>query len=141
MSSNSISIILVDDHKLVRQLWVDLLQKNPLFKILADCESGAEAIQKTKELNPDMLIVDINMSPTNGFAVTTEIVKNHPSVKIIGLSVNNHPKYAMRMLELGAKGYFTKTSSFKEITKGILEVYNGNNYICEEVKKLMPDVD
>jgi len=125
MSSISISIILVDDHKLVRQLWVDLLQKNPLFKILADCESGAEAIQKTKELNPDILIVDINM----------------PSVKIIGLSVNNHPKYAMRMLELGAKGYFTKTSSFKEITKGILEVYNGNNYICEEVKKLMPDVD
>lgn len=138
MRSTSISIILVDDHKLVRQLWVDLLEKNPLFKILADCETGEDAIQKTKELKPDILIVDINMSPTNGFAVTTEIIKTLPSVKIIGLSVNNQPKYALRMLELGAKGYFTKTSSLNEITKGILEVYNGNNYICEEVKKLMP---
>lgn len=138
MSSTPISIIIVDDHKLLRQLWVNLLQNNPMFQVLADCATGDEAIQKTRELKPDILIVDINMSPTNGFAVTQQVTENSPSVKIIGLSVNNQPKYALRMLELGAKGYFTKTSSFKEITKGIIEVHNGNNYICEEVKKLMP---
>ncbi len=138
MSSTPISIILVDDHKLVRQLWVDLLQNNPMFNVLADFATGEEAIQKTKELKPDILIVDINMSPTNGFAVTEQVTKDSPSIKIIGLSVNNQPKYALRMLELGAKGYFTKTSSFKEISNGIVEVFNGNTYICEEVKKLIP---
>jgi len=141
MSSTPISIILVDDHKLVRQLWVNLLQNNPMFQVLADCETGDEAIQRTKELKPDILIVDINMSPTNGFAVTEQVIKDSPSIKIIGLSVNNQPKYAMRMLELGAKGYFTKTSTFKEFSHGIIEVFNGNTYICEEVKMLMPIQD
>ena len=138
MSNTPIRIILVDDHKLVRQLWVGILQNNPLFKVLADCDTGDEAIKKTKELKPDILIVDINMSPTNGFAVTKQVVEESPSVKIIGLSVNNQPKYAIKMLELGAKGYFTKTSSLAEITRGIIEVFNGNEYICEEVRKFMP---
>lgn len=138
MSSTPIRIILVDDHKLVRQLWVGLLQNNKRFQVIADCETGDEAILKSKELKPDILLVDINMSPTNGFEVTKKVVADNPSVKIIGLSVNNQPTYAIRMLELGGKGYFTKTSSLEEITNGIIEVYNGNEYICEEVRKLIP---
>ncbi len=135
MSSTPIRIILVDDHQLVRQLWVDLLNNNPRFNVIASFDSGKDAIQKTYELQPDILIVDINMSPINGFTITQEVRKNSPAVKIIGLSVNNQPKYATKMLELGAKGYFTKTSSFEEITKGIIKVCNGNVYICEEVRK------
>jgi DNA-binding NarL/FixJ family response regulator len=138
MSSTPIRIILVDDHKLVRQLWFGLLENNKRFKIIAECETGDEAILKSKELKPDILLVDINMSPTNGFAVTKRVVAENPSIKIIGLSVNNQPTYAIRMLELGGKGYLTKTSSLAEIIKGIIEVYNGNEYICDEVRKLMP---
>lgn len=137
MSNQPIRIILVDDHKLVRQLWIGLLENNPQFKVIADCENGKEAIEKTKQLLPNILIVDINMSPTNGFMVTEEISKANLPVKIIGLSVNNQPKYATKMLQIGAMGYFTKTSSLSEITKGIIEVNNGNQYICEEVRKLM----
>lgn len=138
MNSSLIKIILVDDHKLVRQLWVGILESNPMFQVLADCDNGDDAIQKTNELKPDILLVDINMSPTNGFAVTTKVLAESPTVKIIGLSVNNQPKYAIKMLELGGKGYFTKTSSLAEITKGIVEVFNGKTYICDEVRKFMP---
>jgi DNA-binding NarL/FixJ family response regulator len=138
MNPTQIRIILVDDHELVRKSWKILLENNPRFTVIADCDTGFDAIKLTQELVPDILLVDINMSPLSGFAVTERLVATTPAVKIIGLSVSDQPKYATRMLELGAWGYLTKTSSLEEINQGILEVYNGEHYICEEVAKNMP---
>ena len=137
MTNKPIRIILVDDHKIVRESWRSLLQNNPRFKVVADCDNGNDAIEKAAELLPDIALVDINMSPLNGFSVTETIVINTPSVKVIGLSANNQPKYAQKMLELGASGYLTKTSSLEEILRGIQEVYNGKIYICEEIKRYL----
>jgi two-component system, NarL family, invasion response regulator UvrY len=90
------------------------------------------------EILPDIILVDINMTPLNGFVVAERIIEKNSSVKVIGLSVNNQPKYAVKMIELGARGYLTKTSSLEEINHGILQVYSGELYICEEVIKDMP---
>lgn len=138
MNNAPIRIILVDDHKIVRDTWKSLLGFNPLFTVVADCDNGHCAIEKAKELLPDIMLVDINMSPLNGFDVTEMLKEAVPSVKVIGLSVNNQPRYALQMVKLGAKGYFTKTSPLEEIHHGILEVHKGECYICEEVKKHMP---
>jgi two-component system, NarL family, invasion response regulator UvrY len=138
MKNEPIRIILVDDHKLVRQSWKMLLENNPQFKVVADCENGESAIEETKKHTPDIILVDINMSPDNGFIVTEQILRLAPATKIIGISANNQPKYATRMLGLGAKGYLTKTSSLEEINHGINEVYDGRFYICNEIKKHMP---
>jgi DNA-binding NarL/FixJ family response regulator len=139
MNNDAICIILVDDNKLVREAWKELLENNPRFRIIADCENGDTAIKLAHQHCPDIMLVDINMSPLNGFAVTEKIGQTMSSVKIIGLSANNHPMYATRMMELGAKGYLTKTSPLDEINLGILEVYKGNFYICEEIKRRMPE--
>jgi len=141
MSNKKIRIILVDDHEIVRQSWKMLLENNPLFEVIADCDTGFDAIRLARELVPDILLVDINMSPLSGFAVTERVVEAVPTVKIIGLSVSDQPKYATRMLELGAKGYLTKTSSLEEINQGILEVYQGGQFICEEVARNMPHTE
>ena len=138
MNNEPIRIILADDHKIVRESWKALLENNPRFKVIADCDNGSDAIAETTRLNPDIVLVDINMSPLNGFSVTESIAKIIPPVKVIGLSVNNQPKYALKMLELGASGYLTKTSSLEEILRGIMEVHEGNIYICDEVKRFMP---
>ena len=138
MNNELIRIILVDDHKLVRESWRMLFGLNPRFHVIAECENGKSAIEQAEKLVPDIMLVDINMSPLNGFIVTEKIMEIMPSIKIIGLSANNQPKYATRMLELGARGYLTKTSSFEEITHGILEVHKGKLYICEEVRRNMP---
>ena len=138
MSKTPIRIILVDDHKLVRQSWKMLLENNPLFIVIADCDNGELAIEQAQKLVPDVMLVDINMSPLNGFEVTERIMETTPSIKIIGLSVNNQPKYAAKMMELGARGYLTKTSTLEEISYGIIEVDRGELYICEEVRKNMP---
>lgn len=138
MNSAQIRIIIVDDHKMIRESWKTLLENNPRFKVIADCDNGLTALGQASELMPDIMLVDINMSPENGFEVARHVNLEFPSIKVIGLSVNNQPKYAVRMLELGARGYLTKTTSLEEINHGINEVHNGNVYICEEVRKFMP---
>jgi len=129
--------MLVDDHKIVRESWKILLENNPKFEIIADFHTGEEALEHIQKLAPDILLVDINMSPMNGFQLTEKVMEIMPAVKILGLSVNNLPKYATRIIELGGWGYLTKTSSLEEITHGIMEAYNGRKYICEEVRKKM----
>lgn len=129
--------MLVDDHKIVRESWKMLLENNPKFEIIADFNNGEEALEHIQKLAPDIMLVDINMSPMNGLQLTEKVIQLMPDVRILGLSVNNLPKYATRILELGGWGYLTKTSSLEEITHGILEVHNGRQYICEEVRKRM----
>lgn len=137
MRNEPIRIILVDDHKLVRESWKVLLENNPSFKVIADCDNGQLAIEQTKQLMPDIVLVDINMSPVNGFALTEKLRDIAPATKVIGLSVNNQPKYATKMIELGARGYITKTSSLEEIHRGINRVNDGDVFICDEIRVLL----
>ena len=132
-----IKIILVDDHKIVRESWSMLLNQTPGFSVIAECENGIDAIEKAVELKPDIMLVDINMSSIDGFETTRSILLKNPLVKIIGISINNQPNYAIKMLDSGAKGYLTKSSPLNEITTAIEEVYKGNTYVCEEVRKKM----
>lgn len=137
MKSPKIRIIIVDDHKRVRASLKELLELNSTYEIIADVEDGETAISVTTELLPDVILVDINMNPMNGFMVTETIAKLLPDVKIIGFSANNEPWHAQRMLALGAKGYLTKSVSFDELCRAIDLVAAGNIYICEEVRKKM----
>ena len=136
---SSIRIILVDDHKLIRESWKMLLENNSGIEVIADCDNGYEAFELSKELLPDILLVDINMSPLNGFSLTEKMTETLPDVKVIGLSVSNQPKYASRMISLGAKGFLTKTSSLEEIQQGIMKVNTGEVYICDEIRKQLAE--
>lgn len=141
MNKTPISIVLIDDHKIIRNLYRKYLESYQQFTVIADYEDGVTAIEAIKTLMPDIILVDINMSPVNGLYVTENVLKNNPQQKIIGLSVKNQPAYARHMLELGAKGYLTKTSPIEEIIEGINEVYIGNTYICKEVMKKIDSED
>lgn len=133
----AIRIILVDDHQVVLNSWKELLEKNPRFKVVAECLDGLEAIDRTISLSPDIVIVDVVMKPLNGFKVTEQISQKMPAVKVIGMSVNNQPNYANKMMEMGARGYLTKTSTLEEINYAINEIYNGRIYVCDEIRKKM----
>ena len=133
-----IKIILVDDHDLVRESFRMLLEKDERFIIVSNCKSAAEAIDLSKELLPDIMLIDINMSPINGFQAAKKITTVSPTIKIIGISINNNPKYALKMIDHGASGFVTKTSAFSELAHAIEKVYAGETYICNEVRKKMP---
>jgi DNA-binding NarL/FixJ family response regulator len=138
MNTAPIRIILVDDHKIVRETWKMLLDNNQQFYVIAICEDSKSAIEEAQNHSPDVMLVDVNMSPVSGFVLTQKIMEMNPSIKIIGMSISNQPKFAQQMLESGAAGYITKTSSLDEIYHCILEVYKGERYICEEIRKNMP---
>jgi len=136
--SAPVSILLVDDHVLIRESWKILLENNPHFKVIAECGNGPSAIAFARELAPDIILLDVNMQPPDGLNLTQKLLQAVPNSKIIGLSVNNSPRVALRMVELGAKGYLTKTSPLMEINHGITEVLYGRVYICEEIKQNIP---
>jgi DNA-binding NarL/FixJ family response regulator len=128
-----ITIIFVDDHPLIRKAWAFILNNDRRFKLLAECESGEEAIEKSRRLCPDVVIMDIRMSGISGIEATRLISKNCPGTKIIGLSFHSQPHHAQEILKSGAKGYLTKLSHPEEIFKAIIEVHEGNSYICEDM--------
>jgi DNA-binding NarL/FixJ family response regulator len=139
MKQELIRIVLVDDHQVVRETWKLLLQQEKRFEIIAECSSGAEAISCAQSMLPDIMLMDVNMSPVNGFEATRKICKLVPGTRIIGVSINNQPTYARNMMKLGAKGYVTKNSGSDEMIRAIIEVHKGNLYICEEVRSKMED--
>lgn len=140
MKSETIRVIIVDDHQMVRETWKMILQNCDGIEVITECSSGAEAISFAATLNPDVMLMDINMSPVNGFEATRKILKTSPHIKIIGVSVNNQPGYAKNMMQLGAKGYVTKNSSKDEMIKAIHEVMKGKTFICKEVLQKMNEI-
>ena len=139
MEMKTIRIIIADDHQMVRQAWSMILQNSEFIEVIQECTSGTEVIDAALSLNPDIVLMDINMHPVNGFEATRKILKSDPTIKIIGISINNQPSYAKNIMQLGAKGYVTKNSSKEEMLIAINEVMNGNNYICKEVSRQMKD--
>lgn len=137
MQNESINVIIVDDHDLVRQTWRMLLHNQNSINVIKECSSGTEAIYEATAYNPHVILMDINMSPVNGFEATRKILQTAPHIKIIGISINNQPSYVRNIMQLGAKGFVTKNSSRDEMIKAISEVMEGKTYICKEVLKKM----
>lgn len=130
-----IRIILVDDHKLARESLGLLLGYDARFSIVKECDNGHDAIEHARHLRPDVMLVDVNMHPVNGFDVVKSVLETNPDTKIIGISVNNHPTYANRMLAIGAQGFVTKGTSLDEMTHAIMEVHSGKQYVSTDIKK------
>jgi DNA-binding NarL/FixJ family response regulator len=134
---DKITVLLVDDHRLIRDSWSFILNSDSRFEVVAETSSGEEAISLAKEIRPEIILMDVNMTPVNGFDATKQIRKFSPSSKVIGVSMHSMPAYAKRMLQIGAMGYVTKNSSKDEMIAAILEVHKGKKYICDEVKNIL----
>ncbi|HYF32791.1 MAG TPA: response regulator transcription factor [Chitinophagaceae bacterium] len=134
-----ISILIADDHKLIRDTWSFILNNDQRFKVVAECSNGEEAIEQARNKRPQIVLMDINMTPVSGLEATKQIRKVSPGSRVIGVSMHSQPAYAKKMLQIGAKGYVTKNSSREEMFKAILEVHKGNRYICDEVKNILSE--
>ncbi len=134
-----VSIMIVDDHTLIRETWSFLLGKNENFDVVAECGDGERAVELARDKRPDVVLLDINMAPMSGFDVLKMIRKYSPGSKIIGVSMHSQPAYAKKMIRLGAKGYVTKNSPRQEMLEAISEVSNNHIYICQEVKNILSD--
>ena len=93
----------------------------------------------SEELQPEIVLMDINMAPFSGIEATRRIREASPHSRIIGVTMHTQPTYAKKMLQLGASGYVTKNSSKEEMFNAILEVSKGNKFLCEEIKELISE--
>jgi len=131
-----IKLIIVDDHFHVREAWSWVLNQVPRLNVIAQCANGREAIEAARSLKPDVILMDIHMTPVNGIEATRTIREFAPDMKIIGVSVQAERSYVNEMLRNGANGYVTKNSPSTEMVMAIDEVLAGNTYICEEIQQL-----
>jgi two-component system invasion response regulator UvrY len=134
-----INILITDDHTLVRESWVLLLNADCRFNVIAQCGSGEEAVELARNLRPDIVIMDINLPGINGFEATTQIRKFSPGSKVLGVSLHTQPAYVRKMIRSGATGYVTKNSSQEEMFNAIVEIHNNRKYICKQIKNILSE--
>ena len=134
-----ISIFVVDDHKLVREMWSELFSRNNEIEVIGESGDFDDAISKIKDKRPDVVLLDINLAQSSGFDAVPLIRKFAPGSMIIAVSMHCQPAYVKKMLQLGAKGYVTKNSSRNEILMAVHEVMAGRKYVCEEIRNIISD--
>lgn len=134
-----ITILIADDHTLVRETWSFILNTDERFKVVAESGSGEEAVELAKQLRPNIVIMDINLPGMNGIEATQLIRKFSPASRILGVSLHTQPTYARKMIQKGAMGYVTKNSSREEMFRAITEIQSGRRYICDEIKNILSE--
>jgi DNA-binding NarL/FixJ family response regulator len=132
-----ITILIVEDFQLVREVWAMLFNKDPRFQVLAMCESAEEGFEKARELNPDVVLTDINLKGMDGFELTKAITEIMPHIKILAVSMHVQVCYVQKIIRAGAMGYVTKNSPIEEMFAAVMSVYNSQRFICEEIRQLL----
>lgn len=132
---NPISILIADDHTLIRQAWTFLLSTHSCFCVVGESSTGQQTIEAAGRLHPDIVLMDINMPDGDGVEATRQVRRVSPATKVIGVTTHTQPAFARQMLKNGAMGFVTKTSSATELIAAIHAVHRGSKYICQEIKE------
>ncbi len=122
-------ILLAEDHRILREGLKRLIDEQPNMEVVGEAENGIAAWQKTKELEPDIVLMDITMPRLNGAEATVKIRQLCPDVKIIALTGHRASAYLSEVLKAGASGYVLKQAAIDELIDAIQIVAKGGNYI------------
>jgi DNA-binding NarL/FixJ family response regulator len=134
-----IKVLLADDHTVVRQGLKALLGAEPDIEIVGEAENGRQSIQLARELQPDVIVMDIAMPALNGLEATRQITHALPKTKVIILSSYSDDEYVHQLTEAGAAGYLVKQTAANELLKAIREAQRGNAYFSPAIAKRLRD--
>jgi len=129
----AINIVLADDHKVLRHGLSQAIKSEQDMEITGQAENGYEAIKLAQELVPDIVIMDIAMPELNGIEATRQILKTHPQVKIIALSMHSNKKFIHEMFKAGARGYLLKDCEYSELINAIRIVMSNKTYLSPSI--------
>ncbi|HEY9363273.1 MAG TPA: response regulator transcription factor [Chitinophagaceae bacterium] len=132
-----ISVIIVDDHKLIREMYKVLFTGHKEIEIIGEAGQFDTAIEMIGTLKPDLVFLDINLSAQSGADAVPLIKMYSPATKILAISMHKEPFYVKKMIQSGCAGYVTKNSPRLELFKAIEEILNDKVYICAEIKDLL----
>jgi len=134
-------IFIVDDQQSIIDTWTTLLSGVEDFKVVDSALESAEALRKIKLHRPNIVLLNLNLKDTSGIDLCVKIIKEAPTTKVIGLSLQNKATIVKKVITKGVKGYLTKNVEVAELIKAIKVVSTGETYICEEIQsKLIQEV-
>lgn len=128
-----ITVLLTDDHALVRTGIRRLLEDSEQVTIVGEADCGEDSLKMAQSLKPDVILMDVNMPGIGGVEACRRILQRNPKQKIIVLTIHNEQTYPKRLLEIGAKGYLTKDCGVDEMIMAIKQVAKGGAYIAPNI--------
>ncbi|MBN1766067.1 MAG: response regulator transcription factor [Sedimentisphaerales bacterium] len=132
----STKILLADNHKILCEGLRSLIHSESDMEVIGEADNGQAAVEQARELNPDVVVMDINMPVLDGIEATRIILKENPNIKVVALSINSSKQYIWGMLQAGASSYILKENAFEDLIKAIQSVVNGDTYFSAEVTGL-----
>jgi len=132
-----IRVLLAEDHILVRQGFRRILEDDPGISVVGEARTGLEAIDQCKELEPDVVVMDLSMPDLGGLEATAEILKANPQIKILILSMYSNEAYVRKAFELGAKGYILKNAIEVDLTRAVMALAEGQAYFSPGVSHIV----
>jgi len=133
----AISILLADDHAVVRDGLKALLQQHQDLDVVGEASTGTGAVRQTADLKPDVVVMDIAMPDQNGIDAASEIRRAHPDTQIVMLSVHATSEHVFRALKAGATGYVLKESAGQEVVDAVNAVFAGRRYFSPLVRQMI----
>lgn len=128
-----ITVLIVDDHELVRAGIRSLLSTVNGIKVIGEASTGEEAIKIAREKHPNVVLMDVRMPGIGGLEATRKLLRTDPDLKVIALTVCGEEPFPSKLLQAGAAGYLTKGSGLDEMVQAIHSVFHGKRYISPEV--------
>ncbi len=126
---NKIRILIADDHSIVREGLKQLLELESDFEVVGQASNGLETIQSVKNLDPDVLLLDINMPIMNGIKALKKIKEDGLRTRVVVLTIHEDREYLLETMQIGATGYILKDSDSASLYKAIRDAHNGHSYI------------
>jgi DNA-binding NarL/FixJ family response regulator len=133
----SIKILLVDDHAIFREGLRSLIEKEADMTVVGEAGNGIEAIRLTRELSPDVVIMDISMPEMNGIEATKQIREARGDVKVLALSMESDRRFIVEVLDSGANGYILKDAPFSELADAVRIVADNETYLGPRITELI----
>ena len=135
--ARKIKLLLADDHELVREGIRSSLVRHPTISVIGEACTGKDAVRKTMQLCPDVVLMDLNMPEMSGIEATPLIRKKCPDTRVIALTVHDNKEYVFQILRSGASGYLLKDTSSEELVRAIESVAHGQAFFSPHVSSLL----
>ena len=134
LATNShVSVVIVDDHPMVREHLALALEAEPRLRVVGFADSRTTALEIIERLRPQLAIVDLSLRESHGLDLIKDVSRLHPDVRVLVLSMHEEAVYAQRSLEAGARGYITKQEATEKILSAVRKVLDGEVYLSPDM--------